>query len=60
MKSGFLAVVAVVMMIGMGIGNAEAARIGGGKSVGMQRQAVPQQQVTPAAPKAPAAAPAPA
>ena len=66
MKSGFLAVVAVVMMVGLGIGNAEAARIGGGKSVGMQRQAVPQQsaapaqQATPVAPKAPAAAPAPA
>lgn len=66
MKSGFLAIVAVVLMVGLGIGSAEAARIGGGKSVGMQRQAAPQpsaapaQQVAPAAPKAPAAAPAPA
>ena len=64
MKRGFLAVFALVMALGLGIGNAEAARLGGGKSVGMQRQAVspkpvaPTQQAAPAVPQAPTPAPA--
>jgi predicted lipid-binding transport protein (Tim44 family) len=58
--AGFLAVVA----LGLAVGDAEAARLGGGRSVGMQRQSVapkpvaPAQQATPAAPTAPAATPA--
>lgn len=60
----FLAVFAVVVGLGLGAADAEAARIGGGKSVGMQRQAVSPkpaasaQQAAPATPAAPAAAPA--
>ena len=65
MKKILLAVCTVVMALGLSVGNAEAARLGGGKSVGMQRQAVapkpaaPAQQATPSAPAAgaPAAAP---
>ena len=67
MKKVWLAVFSLVMAFGVGVGSAEAARLGGGKSVGMQRQAVapkpatPPQQATPAAPAqgapAPAAAP---
>ena len=58
--AGFLAIVA----LGLSVNDAEAARLGGGKSVGMQRQSVaprpaaPAQQATPATPTAPAAAPA--
>ncbi len=58
--AGFLAVVA----LGLAVGDAEAARLGGGKSFGMQRQSVaprpvaPPQQATPSAPSAPAATPA--
>lgn len=58
--AGFLAIVALALSVG----DAEAARLGGGKSFGMQRQSVaprpvaPAQQATPAAPVAPAAAPA--
>ena len=64
MKKSILAAFAVVMALGLSIGNAEAARLGGGKSFGMQRQAVPAkpagpaQQATPAAPTSPAAVPA--
>ncbi|MBS1227902.1 MAG: import inner rane translocase subunit Tim44 [Proteobacteria bacterium] len=56
MKKMLLAVCTVVMALGLCVGNAEAARLGGGKSVGMQRQSVapkpatPPQQATPAAP----------
>ena len=63
MKKSILAAFAVVMALGLSIGNAEAARLGGGKSFGMQRQAVPAkpagpaQQATPASPTSPAAAP---
>ena len=63
MKKLLLAVFVSVMALGLSVGNAEAARMGGGKSVGMQRQSVapkpaaPTQQATPAAPTAPAAAP---
>ena len=67
MKKIWLAVFTVAMALGLCVGSAEAARLGGGKSVGMQRQSVapkpatPPQQATPAAPTqgapAPAAAP---
>ena len=58
MKKMLLAICTVVMALGLSVGNAEAARLGGGKSVGMQRQAVapkPAQQAAPATPAAPVA-----
>ena len=64
MKKVLLAICTVVMALGLSVGSAEAARLGGGKSVGMQRQSVapkpatPPQQATPAAPAAGAPAPA--
>ena len=64
MKRVLMAVFVAFVALGMSLGEAEAARMGGGKSVGMQRQSVspkpatPAQQATPAAPTAPAAAPA--
>ena len=64
MKKMLLAICTVIMALGLSVGSAEAARLGGGKSVGMQRQAVapkpatPPQQATPAAPAQGAAAPA--
>ena len=65
MKKMLLAVCTVIMALGLSVGNAEAARLGGGKSVGLQRQAVapkpaaPAQQAAPATPAGanPAAAP---
>lgn len=63
MKNALLAAFAVLMALGLSVGNAEAARLGGGKSFGMQRQAMPAkpagpaQQATPASPTSPAAAP---
>ena len=64
MKKFLMAVFVSVMALGLSVGNAEAARMGGGKSVGMQRQSIapkqaaPAQQATPAAPNTAAAAPA--
>ena len=64
MKKMLLAICTVIMALGLSVGSAEAARLGGGKSVGMQRQAVtpkpatPPQQATPAAPAQGVAAPA--
>ena len=60
MKKVLLAVCSVVFAFAVSLGDAQAARLGGGKSVGMQRQAVapkraeapqqaPTQQATPAA-----------
>lgn len=63
MKNLFMACFMAVLALGVTVGNAEAARLGGSKSFGMQRQSVaprpasPAQQATPAAPGAPAAAP---
>lgn len=63
MKKWILAAFAVFMALGLSIGNADAARLGGGRSSGMQRQSVapkpaaPAQQATPAAPTSPAATP---
>lgn len=62
MKKTLMAVFALVLALGLSAGSAEAARIGSGKSVGMQRQAVAPRpatpvQATPGAPAAPAAAP---
>ena len=64
MKKALMAVFLSVMALGLTMGEAEAKRLGGGKTVGMQRQAVqpapakPTQQATTASPTAPAAAPA--
>ena len=68
MKKVLLAVCSVIFAFTVSLGDAQAARLGGGKSVGMQRQAVapkraeapPAQQATPAPVPAQAGAPAPA
>ena len=68
MNKVLMLVCAVAIGLGLSVSNAEAARLGGGKSAGMQRQSIapkpaaPAQQATPAAPAsgaaaAPAAAP---
>ena len=62
MKNLLVAVFAVFLTLGFGVGNAEAARMGGGKSFGMQRQAVapkpaPTRQAAAPAPANPASAP---
>ncbi len=65
MKKALMAVFLSVMALGLSMGEAEARRLGGGKTVGMQRQAIqpapakPAQQATPASPTSPAAAAAP-
>jgi predicted lipid-binding transport protein (Tim44 family) len=63
MSKVLMAVFAMFIAFGVGIGNAEAARFGGGKSFGMQRQAIsprpaPTRQVAPTSPTStPTAAP---
>ncbi len=64
MKKIVMAFFVSFVALGLSVGDAEARRMGGGKSVGMQRQAIapkpaaPAQQATQAAPSTPAAAPA--
>ena len=63
MKKILMAVCTVILALGLSVGEAEAARLGGGKSLGMQRQSVAPRptaptQATPAAPTAPVGAPA--
>ena len=63
MKNSLMAIFVAILALGLSIGNAEAARLGGSKSVGMQRQSlVPKPatpaQAAPAAPSAPVGAPA--
>ena len=64
MKKLLLIVCALVLTLGLSLGEAQAARLGGGKSLGMQRQSVaprptaPTRQATPAAPNAPVGTPA--
>ena len=67
MKKFLLAAFVCLLSLNLSIGDAEAARLGGGRSIGMQRQAVtprpaaPAQQAAPApARPAPAGTPAPA
>lgn len=65
MKRWILSLGAVVLSLGLFVGDAEAKRLGGGKSSGMQRENVTQKQATPQTPPAqqaaaPAAAPQPA
>ncbi len=64
MNKALIAIFATIVALGLGMSDAEAARFGGGKSFGMQRQSVaprpmaPPQQATPVAPQnAPAGAP---
>ena len=62
MKNMFIAAFLTIFALGLGIGNAEAARLGGSKSVGMQRQSLTPRPATPAqaaptAPSAPVGAP---
>ncbi len=61
----FFAVLVAVVAVGLSSGEAEARRLGGGSSFGMQRQSVaprpaPSRQVAPATPTSPTAAPTPA
>lgn len=64
MKRALIAVFAAVVGLGLVATDAEAARLGGGKSFGMKRSVTPQspsaptQSVAPAKPAQPAAAPA--
>ena len=63
MKNMYIAAFMTIIALGFGIGDAEAARLGGSKSVGMQRQSlaprpVSPAQAAPAAPSAPVGAPA--
>ncbi len=61
MNKILMSVFVAILALGLSVGEAEAARFGGGKSFGMQRQAVsprpaPTQQAAPATPTAPAGA----
>jgi predicted lipid-binding transport protein (Tim44 family) len=60
MKRFFIAVCALALGAALTIDSAEAARLGGGRSVGAQRAAPMQRQAQPAAPAAKPAQPAPA
>lgn len=54
----FLGFFIAFLVLGFGVNDAEARRLGGGRSFGMQRQAAPSRQAAPpAAPKSPAATP---
>ena len=57
MKKVLMAVFLSFMALGLSMGEAEAKRLGGGKTVGMQRQSVSQSPAKPAQQAAPAAAP---
>lgn len=62
MKRMLVAVAICVVTLGLAAGDAEAKRLGGGRSTGMQRDTVTQRQATPpqnAAPVAPSPAPVP-
>jgi predicted lipid-binding transport protein (Tim44 family) len=47
MKKILMALSVCVLSLGFGVGDAEAKRLGGGKSTGMQRESVTQPQATP-------------
>jgi len=56
MKKILMALSVCVLSLGLAVGDAEAKRLGGGKSTGMQRESVTQRSATP--PQGAAAAPA--
>lgn len=61
MKKALLVFCTAILALGLSIGSAEAARFGGGKSFGMQRQSIsprpaPTRQAAPATPSTPAGA----
>lgn len=63
MKNSLMAVFVAILALGFSVGNAEAARLGGSRSVGMQRQSLAPKparsaQAAPTAPAAPVGAPA--
>jgi len=58
MKKSLFAVFVALLSLGLTIGNADAARLGGGKSTGMQRQAVTPKPTAPTQ-AAPTPTPAP-
>ena len=47
MKKALIALFTIIVALGLNIGDAEAKRLGGGKSVGMQRQAVAPKPAAP-------------
>ncbi|NMG42550.1 Tim44 domain-containing protein [Aromatoleum toluvorans] len=55
MKNFILCLIAVVFTLGLGVGDVEAKRFGGGSSLGMQRQVTPPQAPRPSAAPAPQA-----
>ena len=63
--NAFIAVLVIFFAAGLSVGEAEAKRLGGGSSFGMQRQSAapkpvaPVKQATPTAPATPAATPVP-
>ena len=57
MKKFLLAAFVCLLSLNLSIGDAEAARLGGGRSIGMQRQAVTPRPAAPAQQAAPAPAP---
>ncbi|MBI4740679.1 MAG: Tim44 domain-containing protein [Betaproteobacteria bacterium] len=60
MKRFLLTLAVGVLSLGLTLGDAEAKRLGGGKSSGVQRESVTQKQAATPAPNNAAAAPAPA
>ena len=56
MKKFLLAAFVCLLSLNLSIGDAEAARLGGGRSIGMQRQAVTPRPAAPAQQAAPAPA----
>ena len=63
MKNSLMAVFVAILALGLSSGNADAARLGGSKSVGMQRQSLAPKpaspvQAAPTAASAPVGAPA--
>lgn len=54
----FFFILTLVLGFALGVGQAEAARLGGGRSVGMQRQSVAPKPATPPSQATPAPAPA--
>ncbi|AYH41878.1 Tim44-like domain-containing protein [Azoarcus sp. DN11] len=60
MKNFLLTLLTVIVVFGLGVGDVEAKRLGGGSSLGMQRQITPPQAPRPAVTPAPAPQASPA